>query len=66
MTSYLLLWRTKSSKKGIYSKKKEFVPLGTNSFLEELTPIENGSINENSRVAFPESRHIHYKGNTLL
>ena len=35
--------------KGIYSYRKEFVPVGANSFLEELTLNERGGKNENKK-----------------
>ena len=38
---------------GINSYSKEFAPVGANSFLKELTPMENGGKNENGKIASP-------------
>ena len=59
VTSYLLTWRRKSSKNGIYSCGKEFALLGANSFLHEMNPIYMGGTNENDRVVSPEYVPIH-------
>ena len=59
MISYLLTWRMKSSKNGIYSCRKEFALLGANSSLYEMIPIYMGCNNGNDRVAFPEYVPIH-------
>ena len=44
---------------GVNSERKEFAPVGANSFLSELIPTEKGDENENGRVASPESLHLH-------
>ena len=44
---------------GVNSYRKEFVPMGTNSFLYELTPAEKGGKNANDRVA------SHFRQETL-
>ena len=45
-----------ASKKGVYSKRKEFAPIGANSSLEELTIIEKGRNKMKTEgVASPES-----------
>ena len=31
----------------VYSQRKEFAPIGANSFLKEVTPIEKEGKNEN-------------------
>ena len=49
MTSCLLTWRMKSSQNGVYPKRKEFAPMGANSFLEELTLNEMGGKHDNDR-----------------
>ena len=48
MASCMLTWSTVFPK-GIYSCRKEFVLMGANSFLEELTPNERGVKNENKK-----------------
>ena len=44
--SCLLTNRTKSSKNGIYSLRKEFAPMGANYFINEKTPIYKEDNNE--------------------
>ena len=39
MTSCLLIWRTKSSQNGVYSRRKESAPMGANSFLHEIPQL---------------------------
>ena len=46
---------------GVKSKRKEFAPMGANSFRYEMTPIYMGGNNERDRVASPESVPIHLK-----
>ena len=60
-TSCLLTWRTKSSQNRVFSLRKEFAPMGANSFLQELTPNAEGGKNENDWVASPELVPIHLK-----
>ena len=59
VTSYLLTWGMKSSQNEVYSKRKELVLIGANSFFYEMTLIYMGGHNENNRVASPESESIH-------
>ena len=42
--------------------RKEFAPMGANSFLYEMTLIYMGGNNENGRAASPESVPIHFNG----
>ena len=42
MTYYILLLRTKPFPKGDYFLRKEFAPVGANSFLKELSPFKKG------------------------
>ena len=58
-TSCLITCRTKSSKNRVYSLRKEFAPMGANSFLFEMTRIFMGGNNKNDKVASPESVPIH-------
>ena len=55
MTSSLVPRITLSLQYGVYSEREEFAPTGANSFIEELTPIQKGDKNGNSRVASVES-----------
>ena len=61
MTSCLRTWRMKSSQIGVYSKRKEFAPMGANSSLYEMTQIYEGDNNENDILASPESVRTHIK-----
>ena len=45
---------------GLFSRK-EFAPMGANSFPYEVIPIYMGGNNENDRVDSPESVPIHLK-----
>ena len=42
MIYFLFHWVTNPFQTGVYSLRKEFAPRGANSFLEELTLIEEG------------------------
>ena len=57
MTFCLLPWIMKYIyfQTRVYSKRKEFAPMGANSFLQELTPFEKGGQNEYCKVASSES-----------
>ena len=57
VTSCLLIWRMKSSQNG-NTLKKEFGPMGENSFLEELIHM-SWEAKIKIRVASPESVLIH-------
>ena len=61
MTSCFLSCTVNSFQKGggVFSLKKEFAPVGANSFVEELTPFEKGGRNKNGRIASPESVPIY-------
>ena len=61
MTFCLLILRTKSFLHGVISGRKEFAPMGANSFFYEMTPDEMRDKNENKTEAFPESVFIHLK-----
>ena len=46
---------------GVISGRKEFAPIGPNSFLFEMSPDEMRNKHENKTEAFPESVPIHLK-----
>ena len=48
-------------KERVHSLRKEFAPLGANSFFKELTLIGKGGKSENGRVVSPKSVPIHLK-----
>ena len=50
MASCLLPKTTKAFQNGVCSERKEFAPLGANSFLLELTPFEKGGQNERAKL----------------
>ena len=50
MNLCLLPWMIYPFVKGVYSLRKEFAPLGANSFLLELTCIGKRSKKENDRL----------------
>ena len=51
---------TKPFQNRVNSLMKEFAPMGVNSFLGGLTPVEGGKY-ENARVASPEKVPTHLK-----
>ena len=64
VTPCLLSWTMQSFQKKAFSSRKEFAPMGANSFLEEITPNEMRGKHENKRVASPGSVHFHLKINS--
>ena len=60
MTSCVLPLKKEVLLNGVNSLKKEFAPLGANSFLKELTSTEKGGKIENCGVASPESVSSHF------
>ena len=58
MTSYLLSYTSIPFRKGVYSKRKEFAPMGSKFFLFRIDPSSKGlkrEANNLDRVVSPES-----------